>query len=133
MTVGIKDTVANGWLDGIAGFYAQLHTAEPGTAGTTSPTTGTVSGARQQVTMAAASGGSKARSSGGSWTGWDGGSVTITHISDWSTAGSGAGVGTAATGGVYQFDKDLSASKAITNGDTFNLTTYTVTITPIIA
>ena len=131
MTVGVASGIANGWLDGIGGWYVQTHTADPGAAGTTSPTNGAaVAGARQQITMGAASGGSKSRTSGGSWSGWDGGSVTISHVSDWSTAGSG---GPPVTGGVYQFSKDLTAAKAITNGDTFNLTTLTVTITPIAA
>src|SRR5512135_517752 len=98
-------------------------TAEPGAEGTTSACTGTVGASRKQSTMSAASGGSKAQSAGGSWTAWDGGSVTITNISVW----------TALTSGTFQFSGLLTASKAITNGDTFNLTSLSIALTPIAA
>lgn len=130
MTTGIASGIANGWLDGMTGWYIQLHTADPGAAGTTSPCSGASSaGTRKASTMGAASGGSKAQTSGGSWTTWDGGSVTISHISCWTTAGSG----NPATGGTFQFSGALTSGKAITNGDTFNLTSLSVSVTPIAA
>ena len=73
--------------------------------------------------MNSASGGSKSQSAGGSWAGWDGGSVTISHISVW----------TLITAGTFQFSGALTAGKAITNGDTYNQTSLTVTLTPIAA
>ena len=123
MAEGIASGIANGWLDGMSGWFVQLHTANPGAAGTTSPCTGTVGGVRKASTMNAASAGSKAQSAGGSWASWDGGSVTITSISVW----------TLITSGTFQFSGALTASKAITNGDTYNQTSLSVAITPIAA
>jgi hypothetical protein len=133
VTTGAAAALANGWLDGITGWYLQLHTGDPGAAGTTANCTGTVGGDRKQSTMAAASGGSKSQTAGGSWASWDGGSVTISHISCWTTAGSGAGAGTADTGGTFNFSAALSSAKAITNGDTYNHTALIVSIAPVAA
>jgi hypothetical protein len=123
VTTGIASGIANAWLDGMTGWFVGLHTADPGVAGTTSPCTGSVGGVRKASTMNGASAGSKSQSAGGAWAAWDGGSVTITHISVW----------TLITAGVFQFSGALTSGKAITNGDTFNLTTLTVAITPIAA
>ncbi len=129
MTAGVAASISNGWLDGLTGWYVQLHTADPGASGTGSPTSGTVAGTRRQATMNSAVGGSKTLSSGPSWAGWDGGSVTISHISVWSTAGTGS----PATGGVFQFSAAMTAAKAINNGDTFSLTSLMMSITGLAA
>lgn len=143
MTTGLAaTTLANKWLDMLggsaftapAGTYIQLHTADPGAAGTTSPCTGTVGGDRKALTWAAASAGSKAITTTlPSWATWDGGSVTISHVSVWDAAGSGAGAGTADTGGNFLFSGALTAPKAITNGDTYNQSSLSVAFTPVAA
>jgi hypothetical protein len=139
MTVGLKDTnLANKWLDMLGGtaFTApascngQLHTADPGVAGTTSPCNGASSaGTRKAITWAAAAAGAKAMSGTPSWTSWDGGSVTISHLSFWDAIGAG----NPATGGNFLFSGVLSSGKAITNGDTFNLTSLSVSLAPLAA
>lgn len=118
---GLKTSVANGWLDGSFGtVYAALHTADPGSAGTTSPSVADAN--RKAVTMAAASGGAKASTgSTGPWTN-SGTSETITHISLW----------TAATGGSFLGSAPLSASQAWVAGNTFTLTSVNIAITPVV-
>lgn len=118
---GLKASVANGWLDGSFGtVYAALHTADPGTAGSTSPSAGDPS--RKAVTMGAAASGSKASTaSAGPWTN-GGSSETITHISLW----------TAVSGGTFLGSAPLSASQAWVAGNTFTLTSLTIAITPVV-
>lgn len=127
MTTGLSATTADAFLASLTNFYNGLHTADPGAAGTTSPCTGSVGASRQSSTMGAAGAGSgtrqRAQSNTPSWTPWDGGSVTISHISNWS----------ASTSGTFQFSGALTSSKAITNGDTFNLTSLVLSLTPIAA
>src|SRR5262245_5811738 len=60
--------------------YVQLHTADPGEAGTTSPVAGAP---RQSVTLAAASGGQRVTNADVSWAAWSFGTVAVTHISVW--------------------------------------------------
>jgi len=140
LTVGLATTtLANKWLDMLGGTaftaptntYSQLHTADPGAAGTTSPCSGASSaGTRKVLSWAAASAGSKAiQATLPSWTAWDGGSVTISHLSQWDAAGAG----NPASGGNYMFSAALSSGKPITNGDTFNLTSMSVALTPLAA
>jgi hypothetical protein len=133
VTTGLATTnLANKWLDmlGASAFTAPtaawmaLHTADPGAAGTTSPCTGTTGGSRKQITWSAASAGSKAATTTlPSWTAWDGGSVTISHISVWD----------ASTSGTFLYSGALGTARAITNGDTFNITSHSVALTPLAA
>lgn len=118
---GLKTSVANGWLDGSFGtVFAALHTADPGTAGTTAPSAGDSS--RKAVTMAAASGGAKASSaSAGPWTN-GGTSETLTYISLWDAATAGNFLGSCA----------LTASQAWVSGNTFTLTSLNIAITPVV-
>jgi len=124
MTTGVTAAVANGWLDGTfatATCFVKLHTADPGSAGTTGAAAGDTN--RKQATMAAASGGSKAMTSmSGTWTN-GGTSETLSHISLW----------TASTAGTFQGSGALSASQAWVSTNTFTLTTLTIAITPIAA
>ena len=129
MTVGLSATaVANGWLDTLgataytapAGFYVKLHTADPGSAGTTAASAETD---RKSVSWSSASAGSKSMSGTVSWTAWDAGSETISHVSFWSASSGGTFLGSAA----------LTASKAVANGDTLTLSTLTIALTPIAA
>lgn len=123
MTTGVAAAIANGWLDGVAGWYVSLHSGDPGASGTSNAITGTTAGSRQPSTMNSAASGAISQSSGGSWSSWDGGSTTISHIGVWNTA----------SGGTFEFSGALTAGKAITDGDTFNLTSLDVDITPITA
>jgi hypothetical protein len=131
VTTGLAaTTLANKWLDMLAGTaftapagtFIQLHTADPGAAGTTATISGETD--RSQVTWSAASAGSKAMASNpGAWATWAGGAVTVSHISAWD----------AASAGNFLFSGALTTPKAITNGDTFNLTSLSVAFTPIAA
>lgn len=120
MTVGIAAGTANSQLDSeLNSTYVQLHTGDPGASGTANVASTT----RQAVTFAAASAGSKALSSSSSWTNWADGSVTITHISVW----------TADSAGTFRRSAALTASQPIVNGNTFTLSTLTVSYTPVAA
>jgi hypothetical protein len=124
VTTGVTAAVANGWLDGTfatATCFVKLHTADPGSAGTTGAAAGDTN--RKQATMASATGGSKAMTSmAGSWTN-GGTSETLTHISLW----------TASTAGTFQGSGALSASQAWVSTNTFSLTSLSIAITPIAA
>lgn len=124
MTTGVTSAVANGWLDGTfatATCYVKLHTADPGSAGTTGAAAGSTT--RVQATMASASGGSKAMTSmASSWTN-GGTSETLSHISLW----------TASSAGTFQGSAALSSTQAWANTNTFSLTSLTIAITPIAA
>jgi hypothetical protein len=147
MGVGLAGaTLAQKWLDMLAGtaFTApassnvNVHTADPGAAGTTSMCTGTNSGDRKALTWSAASTSTNTTTKNAvatfpSWASWDmtGAPNTVTHVSAWDAAGSGAGAGTADTGGNFLFSGQLTASKSVSTGDTFNLTSLAVSLTPI--
>lgn len=124
MAVGITTAIANNWLDtdfATAGMFIQLHTADPGAAGTTGVSVGSTS--RVQATMAAASGGSKSMSSMAStWTN-GGTSETISHISAWSLS----------SAGTFKMSAALTASQAWASGNTFSLTSLSISVTPLAA
>jgi hypothetical protein len=98
--------------------YVQLHTGDPGSAGTANVSAVTT---RQQASFNAPSAGSMTLSSlsGFSMTATE----TITHISLWD----------ASTSGNFIRSIALSASKPVTSGDTLSLTTLTLGYTPIAA
>lgn len=121
--------LANKWLNVLSGTtftaptntFVQLHTGDPGAAGTTAASAETD---RKQLTWSAASGGSKAIvATLPSWTAWDVGSETINHITLWD----------ASTAGNFMMSIALTTAKPMTNGDTLNLTSLTVALTPIAA
>lgn len=127
MTVGLSaanfanaicDALSTGSATLIAS-HVQMHTADPGAAGTTSVATG-VTG-RQALTWGTSSGGSRSITNTPSWSAT--GSDTVTHLSTWN----------ASTSGTFRFSAALTASKAVTNGDTLNLTSLTFALTPIAA
>ena len=116
MTAGLSTTVANAALATIVGtdlLYAQLHTGDPGTAGTTAVSTVTT---REAVTWGSASGG--VISSSGTapeWTSWAGTSPeTETYISLWSIVTAGSGT--------FGCSMALSASVTMNTGDSLTLT-----------
>jgi hypothetical protein len=130
MTVGLHTVnLANKWLDMLGGtaFTApavtamKLHTADPGAAATTAASAETT---RKALTWSAAASGSKSITTTlPQWAGWTAGSETISHVSVWDSTTAGNVLLTAA----------LAASKPMTNGDTLNITAFTVSFTPLMA
>jgi hypothetical protein len=129
MTVGLAaTTLANKWLDTLKNTsYAaalvaiKLHTADPGSAGTTSAAAGDTT--RKTVTWGTSSAGSLAMSSmSGSWTN-GGTSETLSHISAWDST----------TAGNFLFSVALGSSQAWASGNTFSLTSLSVSLSPIAA
>jgi hypothetical protein len=126
MTVGITAAQANAFLNvyrntaatAVATPFVQLHTADPGAAGTTS-----VAGAstRNAITWNAASGGSMTLNTLSDFTGTT--SETITHVSLW----------TASSAGTFLQSFALTASQAIINGSTLHFSSFTVSFSPIAA
>ena len=124
MTVGNSTTHAHAIINvlrntayaGIATVYMQLHTADPGAAGTTAASTAS----RQLLTIGAPSGGSStATSPNFSITATE----TISHFSLWTASSAGTFIGSGA----------FSASRSVVNGDQITLSSFTVSITPIAA
>lgn len=99
-----------------AAVYVKLHTADPGSAGTTSPSSDT---SRKLVAWAAPSAGAVASSAEISWTLALSGTETLTHVSFWD----------ASTAGNYLGSSALSASATMNNGEIFKLTSGGVTMT----
>lgn len=132
MTTGFSAAnLANKWLDMLGGtaFTApaasalRLHTADPGSAGTTA---GSAETTRKAITWAAASAGSKAATTTlPSWTAWSAGTETISHFSIWDNVTAGAGN--------FLMSGAWTASRTINNGDTLNVTSLSVSLTPIAA
>lgn len=122
MTAGFAAATVNTWLDTLdSGHYAQLHTGDPGAAGTSNASAETT---RKLWDFADAANGSKsAQGTLPSWTAWSAGPETISHVSVWN----------AVSGGTFKYSYALTASKSVTNNDTLNLTSHTVAITPIAA
>jgi hypothetical protein len=130
MTVGLSAAnLANKWLDMLGGtaftaptvFAVKLHTADPGASGATAAAVGDAT--RKSVTWAAASAGSKSMSSmSGSWTN-GGTSETLSHLSFWD----------ATTAGNFLASAALTASQAWASGNTFSLTSLSISLTPIAA
>lgn len=133
MTAGLHAAnLANAWLNTIRGGAAgttftapavmavKLHIGDPGAAGTANASANTT---RVAITMAAAAAGSMASSNTPSWAAWASGAETITHITLWDST----------TAGSFYYSVALNASKAVTNGDTLNLTSLTFALTPLAA
>lgn len=130
MTAGLHAVnLANKYLDMLAGTafsapantYIKLHTGDPGSAATSNASAETT---RKLLTWSAASAGSKAITSTlPTWTPWAAGSETITHVSVWD----------ASTSGNFLYSGALTVSKAVSNGDTFNITSHSIAFTPIAA
>ena len=129
MTVGISGAnLANKVLDGVtrtgtfptAGtLFVKLHTGDPGSAGTTNASAVTT---RSAATFgSAASGGVGTMTNTPSWSMT--GTETISHISLWD----------ASSAGNFLWSVALTASKSVSNGDTLNLSSLTLTFTPIAA
>ena len=126
MTVGAAAATANAWLNvlrgttytGLAGLYVKLHVGDPGAAGTTNPSAVTT---RNQLTLAAASGGSCSLTTLASYSMTT--TETISHVSVWDNVSAGTFIASGA----------LTASKGVNNGDTLTFNSFTVSFTPIAA
>lgn len=108
------DCLVNASGFNVVGVYVQLHTADPGTAGTTAVAGNNV---RKAVTFAAAASGSKASNADVTWTNVST-SETYAYVSLWD----------ASTAGNFLWAGALTASKAVNAGDTFTLTSGQVTV-----
>jgi hypothetical protein len=131
MTAGLAPGLVSGWLDtlrttanggtaysAVVGTFVQLHTGDPGAAGTTAVSVGSTT--RNSCALSDSSAGS-ALSLGTAPSAWTNGgtSETLTHISVW----------TASTAGTFLFSVALTASKAWASADSFSLSTLGVAIT----
>jgi hypothetical protein len=128
-TYSFSSTVANAALGIFAGtavaanayatsgsVYVQLHTADPGTAGTTSISAGSTT--RVAVTFGTASAGTTTMTtSNPQWTN-GGTSETITAISIWS----------ASTSGTYLASGSLTSSQAWASGNILQLSSLSISI-----
>lgn len=103
----------------VAGSFIQLHTANPGAAGTSAISVGSTT--RLAATLNASSAGSALALASivGPWTN-GGTSETITDISVW----------TAVSGGTFEYSVLLTVGKAWASGDAFNLNSLSVALTP---
>lgn len=106
MAEGWGATAANSALDTLLSTYSwiKLHTAAPGSAGTSNAATETT---RKQATWTSAAGGAAANSNTISWASVAG-SEDYTHFTAW----------TASSGGTFGFSGTVTAN-AVTAGDTF--------------
>lgn len=97
--------------------FAQLHTGDPGSAGTTAVASVTT---RPALTWASASGGAVAANGTlPSWTAWAGtNGQVITDLSTWSLS----------SAGTFGLSTALSASVTMNTGDSLTLTSWTVTL-----
>ena len=120
MTVGIRSADADSLLDTLLGSTPAftLHTADPGAAGTSNASVG--DSTKKTGAASASSGGTKSISS--AVTGWTNGgtSETISHVSCWITT-------------TFKVSSALTASRAWVSGDTFSLSTFSVSLSPIAA
>ena len=97
-----------------AGSYVKLHTGDPGEDGTANAAT---EASRQSASWSAASSGSKATSATITWTNVST-TETYSHWSLWDDVTAGNALWTGA----------LSTSAAVTAGDTFQITTLTLSL-----
>lgn len=134
MTRGLSAAnLANAWLDSMRGagngsnftapatLYAQLHTGDPGSAGTSNVSSTT---ARQLMGFGAASAGAISLTTQPSWTSWAGSNGEV--VTD-------AACFSASSSGTFYFSTQLTASKTVNTGDTITITTWTFSLAPLAA
>lgn len=118
MTVGIRSAEADSLLDTLLGSTPAftLHTADPGASATTAASAGDSS--KKTGAASSSSAGTKSISSSvGPWTN-AGTSETISHVAAWITT-------------VFKVSSALTTARSWILGDTFTLTSFSVSITPI--
>ena len=119
--MSISNYLENAYLDtlrntslAVSAVYVKLHTGDPGEAATSNAATETT---RKAASWAAASSGSIATNATLEWTNVAA-TETITHWSLWDAASAGNCLWTGA----------LSSSASVTAGDTFQITSLTLTL-----
>lgn len=131
MTVGLSAAnLVTPWLNTMRGggsnftapatLFVQLHTADPGSAGTSTVSSTTT---RAALTMTTSSAGSALAITGTAptWATWAGtNGEVVTHISVWS----------ASTSGTFYYSAVLTASKTVNTGDTLTLSALSFALTP---
>ncbi len=120
MAAGVSAVVANAMLTGAIGTgdlaWAGLNTGDPGTAGTTNPSSTTT---REGITWGSPSGGTVSASNSPAWPAWAGpNGEVLTWISLWSAASSGT------FGGSMQLGAPITEN----TGDTTSLTLISISI-----
>lgn len=119
MAAGLSTTNADLALTAAVGTnagYVQLHTGDPGSAGTTDVSSVTT---REAQTWGSASGGTVSASGTPTWSSWAGSNgEVVTYISHWS----------ASTSGTFGFSAQLTSSVTMETGDTLELTTDSITM-----
>lgn len=129
MTVGVSTYLENKILEcmrgntfSVATVYIQMHTGDPGAAGTSNVSVRATG--RKSVTYSAAAGGVMATSAGTSnWTNGGGSTETLTHYSRWD----------AASGGNFLGSAQLQAPWTFPPGGNYALTSDTWSVTPTAA
>ena len=111
--LALLDTLS-GTSFSVASTYVKLHTGDPGEAGTSNAASNT---SRQSASWSAASSGSKATSATITWTNVST-TETYSHWSLWDNA----------TAGNCLWSGALSTSASVTAGDTFQITSLTLTL-----
>ena len=106
MALGLSAAEANSIINGLDASWIQLHTNDPGAAGTTAVATETT---RKQISLATASGGAAVSDADISWT-TIAGSEDATHFSLWD----------ASTAGNFLFSGTITAA-AYSAGNTFTI------------
>ena len=132
MTAGLAPSLVSGWFNtlrttgnggaaysAVVGTFLQLHTGDPGAAGTANVSVGSTT--RNSFVFSSSSSGSSlslatppsAYTNGGT-------SETLTHVSVW----------TASSAGTFLFSVALTTPKAWASGDQYNQSTLTAALTP---
>ncbi|MFJ4932327.1 hypothetical protein ACIP8U_00450 [Streptomyces pseudovenezuelae] len=132
MTAGLAPSLVSGWFNtlrttgnggaaysAVAGTYLQLHTGDPGAAGTSNISVGSTT--RNSFIFSSSSSGSSL-SLGTPPSAWTNGgtSETITHVSVW----------TASTAGTFLYSVALTTPQAWASGNQYNQSTLTAALTP---
>jgi len=120
----ILNVLRNTAYGAIATPFVQLHTADPGAAGTTAVSVGDAT--RKSIAWSAPSGANPVQmtvtAAPGAWTN-GGTSETLTHVSIW----------TASSAGTFVLSLVLTAPQAWVSTNTFTLNTCTLALTPTAA
>jgi hypothetical protein len=129
MAEGLASFLGNKWLQMFSGtaftaptsVWIGLHTGNPGASGTSNLSSVTT---RMAVTWGTAAAGAIAESNTPTWSSWAGtNGEVVTDISCWD----------ASTAGNFYFSALLASSKTMATGDALQLTTLSVSFSPIAA
>jgi hypothetical protein len=117
----LLDTISNTSFAAGATTAVKLHTGDPGAAAATSASSVTT---RPTLAWNAAASGSKSISNTPSWSNWAGtNGEVVSHMSVWDA--------TTAGNPLYTFA--LTVSKTMNTGDTLNLTSHSISLSPLAA